>query len=465
MNIKSIEVNKLYGYITKTINFNENINLLVGINGSGKTSILNIINWLLIPSWANLCVTEFESITLNFSFKKEDFTLLCRQSQKEVTINITNNSTGYSFPELQADIKTSPKILTLNNELKKNAIAEFGYLQPEPHEKETWEFLTHILPNPVVIGLDRNLYTEDGNEINLIENQNGRVVKSYIEKSKNVNDPLDDVVELASSEFTKYRNRIMDLNKTLNEKIVLSSFHDTLTHDTLNDILSAPKITLKQISSLEIKVSKYFEENFSGRSKSGKIKRQQQEALEKIDRYFSNLKSVLSQNNANDNEVLDILYITNVNQFKKIKDLIKEFQDFENKTRKYYEPIEQYLESINFFLKDSAKELYFDKDSSTLKFRILDKDGKIIKENRDIDTLSSGEKQILILFTYIKFNNSLGKLFIIDEPELSLHPKWQEVFLDGIKKIMPKGTQLLFATHSPAIVGNNKKYCKVLLPY
>ena len=234
----------------------------------------------------------------------------------------------------------------------------------------------------------------------------------------------------------------------------------------MKGILSAPKITLKQISSLEIKVRAYFEENFIDKRRPSKLQKQQQEeALTKIEQYFSNLKSILNQANKEEKETFDILYITNVNQFRKIKELIKEFEEFENKTKKYFEPIEQYLEAINFFLKDSAKELYFEKGSSSLKFRILDKDCKVLNDNRDIDTLSSGEKQILILFTYIKFNSKFGKLFIIDEPELSLHPKWQEGFLDGIKKIMPQDTQLLFATHSPAIVGNNKKYCKVLLPY
>jgi DNA repair exonuclease SbcCD ATPase subunit len=50
MIISRIEVSKLYGYMNKVIDFNSEINLLVGINGSGKTSILNLVNWLLIPS-------------------------------------------------------------------------------------------------------------------------------------------------------------------------------------------------------------------------------------------------------------------------------------------------------------------------------------------------------------------------------------------------------------------------------
>ncbi|MBK7680426.1 MAG: ATP-binding protein [Chitinophagaceae bacterium] len=58
-----------------------------------------------------------------------------------------------------------------------------------------------------------------------------------------------------------------------------------------------------------------------------------------------------------------------------------------------------------------------------------------------------------------------GTIFIIDEPELSLHPKWQEDFLAAVEALTPKNTQLIIATHSPIIVGNNADYCKVLLPY
>ena len=451
--------------MSKEIEFNKNINLLVGINGSGKTSILNIINWLIIPSWVNLCVTEFDSIILSFSYKQENYTLKCKQSTKEVTIDITNNSKKYIFPQIQADIKVSPKKLTLDNELKEKVISDFGNLEPELHEKETWEFLSDIIPNPIVIGLDRNLYSEEGNEVSYIEDSQGTIRQRVIRQRKQNGNPLENVIKLAGSEFLRFRNRILELNKRLNDKIMLSSFDDTITNDTLEDIIKAPKITLKQISSLEIKVRAYFEENLIDKRRLTRIHRQQQqEALEKIDRYFSNLKSVLSQASNKEREKFNILYITNVNQFKKIRELIKEFEEFENKSKKYFEPLQQYLEAINHFLKDSAKELYFDKVSSNLKFRILDENANTINENRDIDTLSSGEKQILILFTYIKFNSKLGKLFIIDEPELSLHPKWQEAFLDGIKKIMPQDTQLIFATHSPSIVGRNKKYCKVLLP-
>jgi len=466
MNIKRVIIRNLYGYLNKDIDFNKNINLLVGINGSGKTSVLNIINWLLVPSITNLCANEFEKIELHFNYKEEDYILISRQNDKELTINLENTSKGYKYPQIQADFRIHPKKITRNNSIREKHNLDYTQLSPEPHEVETWDFLFSELPNPIVIGLDRNLFTEEGNEISFVEDDNGRLRQKITSQTKNKS-PLDKVMRLSGMEYMSYKNKILDLNKRLNDKIMLSSFEETLTLDNLSEILESPKIPLRQVESLEIKVKDYFEENvIDKRNPSSIRKKQQAEALGKIERYFSNLKSILNQVNKKDKEKsLDILYITNVNQFRKIKELIKEFEDFENKSKRFFVSLKQYLDTVNLFLKDSAKEIYFDKRTSKLKFRILNKNYKAIQQNREIENLSSGEKQILILFTYIKFNNKLGKLFIIDEPELSLHPKWQENFLQGIKTIMPSNTQLLFATHSPAIVGKNKEFCKVLLPY
>ncbi len=464
MNIKKVVIKKLYGYLNKEIEFNSDINLLVGINGAGKTSILNVVNWLLVPSLSNLCVNEFDKIEIDFSFKEQDFTIISKQNNKELTIDLKNHSSNYQYNQIQADFKLHPKEITKNNSLKEDYINEYRGLTPEKHEEETWNFLFSIIPNPIVIGLDRNLFTEEGDEITYLEDSKGILRKRG---QKNIKSPLDKVLNLSGNEYMRYKNQILDLNKRLNDKIMLSSFDETLTHESLQDIVKSPKISLNQVESLEIKVKDYFKENVIGKSTSKTLKKklQQEEAFNKIENYFSNLKAVLSQDKHEKNERFNILYITNLNQFRKIKELIKEFEDFESKSKRFYNSIKQYLDTINLFLKDSSKELYFEKHASTLKFNILDKEYKIIEKGRDIETLSSGEKQILILFTYIKFNSRFGKVFIIDEPELSLHPKWQESFLEGIKTIMPSNTQLLFATHSPAIVGKNKSYCKVLLPY
>lgn len=160
-----------------------------------------------------------------------------------------------------------------------------------------------------------------------------------------------------------------------------------------------------------------------------------------------------------------MLYGLNANQFVKVNRLLKEFEQFENKSIQSLKQIKLFTDTLNYFLKDSAKQLLFEEDTSELKFNTLDKNGEIITENRDINFLSSGEQQILILFSYIAFTSGDGRVFIIDEPELSLHIKWQEDFLDQLEEITPKSTQLIFATHSPILANKRKRKAKLLLPY
>lgn len=44
-------------------------------------------------------------------------------------------------------------------------------------------------------------------------------------------------------------------------------------------------------------------------------------------------------------------------------------------------------------------------------------------------------------------------VYIADEPELSLHVKWQEMLTDAISELNPDA-QIVFATHSPDIVSD-----------
>lgn len=83
------------------------------------------------------------------------------------------------------------------------------------------------------------------------------------------------------------------------------------------------------------------------------------------------------------------------------------------------------------------------------------------KHNKDIaiDELSTGEKQIVYRGIYLLRN--VGKLdgaaVMIDEPELSMHPKWQKRILKYFKDLFTaddgsQKTQLFFATHSEYVL-------------
>lgn len=68
-----------------------------------------------------------------------------------------------------------------------------------------------------------------------------------------------------------------------------------------------------------------------------------------------------------------------------------------------------------------------------------------------IEELSSGEKQLLIILGEALLQENASVIYIADEPELSLHVIWQEQLTDSINRINPNA-QIIFATHSPDIV-------------
>ena len=77
-----------------------------------------------------------------------------------------------------------------------------------------------------------------------------------------------------------------------------------------------------------------------------------------------------------------------------------------------------------------------DQNDSSEKKIIFTKYGRDIS----IDNLSTGEKQIVFRGAYLlKNSNNLSKgIVLIDEPELSMHPKWQEKYCSIIEVCLPK---------------------------
>lgn len=74
----------------------------------------------------------------------------------------------------------------------------------------------------------------------------------------------------------------------------------------------------------------------------------------------------------------------------------------------------------------------------------------------DAQSLSSGEKQILILTFELLFMSADASIVLIDEPELSFHVAWQTLFLDNLQAISKlKSLQCIVSTHSSIIFMNN----------
>ncbi len=114
------------------------------------------------------------------------------------------------------------------------------------------------------------------------------------------------------------------------------------------------------------------------------------------------------------------------------------------------------LDAVNSFIRDSGKTLNFS-NLGELRFTL---EGEADARERDIRTLSSGEIQLIVILTHLHFNPEIeeANVFIIDEPELSLHVQWQEKFVDGIASAA-RETQFILATHSPSIILDKTSNC------
>ena len=87
-----------------------------------------------------------------------------------------------------------------------------------------------------------------------------------------------------------------------------------------------------------------------------------------------------------------------------------------------------------------------------------DEDTKPIFKNKfgelfDISGLSSGEKQLFLRALSLKFLEVNNSIILIDEPEISLHPRWQQKIIKVYENI-GENNQIVIATHSPHIVGD-----------
>ena len=97
----------------------------------------------------------------------------------------------------------------------------------------------------------------------------------------------------------------------------------------------------------------------------------------------------------------------------------------------------------------------------------------IFKENKresDINQLSSGEKQIVFRggFLLKDINSTKNAIVLVDEPEISLHPKWQQKILEFYRNLFrdekkKQTAQIFIATHSPYIIQSAKNTCVCIL--
>lgn len=134
-----------------------------------------------------------------------------------------------------------------------------------------------------------------------------------------------------------------------------------------------------------------------------------------------------------------------VHYFIKLMEFQKDLQDKEMQ-------IKDFCDICNTYMVD--KRLIYDNINFrfSIKYEGKDNEERVI----ELRHLSSGEKQIVSLFSHVYLSGTRKYFVLIDEPELSLSVPWQRKFLIDIKK-GEYCAGLIAATHSPFIYDNDLK--------
>ena len=114
-------------------------------------------------------------------------------------------------------------------------------------------------------------------------------------------------------------------------------------------------------------------------------------------------------------------------------------------------PINELKNILDYYLNTTRKTVIIDDEKEPLLVKFTDND-KYITTN----LLSSGEKQLIIIFLTIILQKDKPFILLMDEPETSLHVEWQSTLIDKMQNLN-SDMQIIIATHNPLITLNRKE--------
>lgn len=119
-----------------------------------------------------------------------------------------------------------------------------------------------------------------------------------------------------------------------------------------------------------------------------------------------------------------------------------------------FEALDSAAERLDIFQETINSMLLFKRVrlSADAGFEIVSEDGGDIPPG----SLSSGEQHLVVLLGELVFGPNEGTTILLDEPEISFHPEWQERFPKVLTRIIEiNDCSIVMATHSPTLIQDN----------
>lgn len=465
MKISKLHAVNVHGYLPIDVSFFDDLTFLTGLNGSGKTSALRLLMALLTPNFHELG-------SINFSYA--EVTVLDNENEINVTASKTSEGVELKVSNIDDPLCISRSELEMFLESKHSN---------EPRSQVREMYLSNPvvqaisrMSTPMFLGLDRRFYVPGsmGDDLDDIRRREFMMASRFWPKYRSFRTTsaasLIDVNYLVVTRMQEIRASQEQLDERLRGKFFINAF-EYKPSDILDMKEKLPSRTeleqyRKQLTKIEeaaeglrIPVPEiqtalsHFFERMSSVIESLDTKSTKPKQAKKTSKKASG-KSKTDQSFF-DKDYLE--WIINRPQADRILEHLQLLNEYIEDRKSLRDPIDRFRSIVNKFLIQTKKKV----DVASNGQLTVSVNGN--PEPRPISALSSGERQLLVMLAHLSLNPNLvgSGVFIVDEPELSLHIDWQEKFVDAIREANPK-VQLILATHSPAIILDRTESCRSL---
>lgn len=380
------------------INFRKDVSILIGINGSGKSSILETI--------AQIFSDAFLREKSKFGFK------LSYELRLEEILEQTATTSEFKTEYIKVEIAATAKEEALNFKV----YVTDKVLETETEIEKHFGFFDKILPSNIVI------YYSGLADImkQICQPHDEKLSVNYRKGNANIHRPFFYfepplfnliLITLLSYEFG-------DIPKFLFEKAKIKG-------------VQYIRIRLRKPSWGRGKIEKWW-------GAKGEVKA----LLDFLDSIGSPL--IIDENTPKPERPGNVVMEGWQNEVLNITILAQE---------KLFEIREHFVEERTLF--KILNTLIIDGFAPEVEFSLIQEDGN---DRKYFNVLSEGEQQAIIVRGLIELVNNENTLFLFDEPDTYLHPSWQRGFIEEINQIADssefKTSQFIITTHSPQLLSN-----------
>lgn len=449
MKIIRFECDQVHGYLSFSIDFRPDLTFLTGINGSGKTTAVRAITALLMPSLRELANFTYRWMRVSIEFERQILEIASERTEEEIIVSVTGVAQALRIPILKSEAY-EPRSQFWERE------HQFYREQEAMNVKHPVLTKIESLPTPMFLDLERR--HQGGTKR---RREDVRVIGRAYPANPLAGSLLDSLLDAQSLAEQTYRRILAErtqLTDRLKEDIILTAFDPNVSPEFSGRSLLPNRAFVRQIQQNELVVDQVLTQIGIPRAR----------IIDTVEVFFGRVREVaqrlpsekelraITTNASIDENIIKTLQEWSAiePQVHQINRLVRLIEQYNAQVLHIFKPIEQYLNSLNDFFAHSGKRVVFDA-SGSLGVWVEDK-----WEPRPITGLSSGERQIVVILTHLSFNRQAQRanVLIIDEPELSLHLRWQELFVDAVTAASPN-LQLILATHSPSIIRSRVENC------